>query len=68
MSSIKIVSVSESEGIKILALAEDHFCDLKAIEIAPAKLTKSISAFSNAEGGELYIGVDENKLIYSNSN
>ena len=53
-----------SDGIeteKVLNIAESHFVDLKAIEIKPAKLTRSLSAFANAEGGELFIGVDEHK-------
>jgi len=32
---------------------------MKAIEVAPAKLTRSLSAFANADGGELIVGVDE---------
>lgn len=48
-------------SIRILELEEGHFCELKSIEIKPAKLTKTISAFSNAEGGELFIGIDEHK-------
>lgn len=46
---------------KLLRLAEGHFVDLKAIEITPAKLTRSLSAFANAEGGELFIGISEDK-------
>ncbi len=34
--------------------------DLKAKEVRPAKLTKLLSAFSNADGGELYVGISEN--------
>ncbi len=37
--------------------------DLKAKEIKPSKLTKAISAFANADGGELYIGVAENVTL-----
>ena len=29
-------------------------------DVSPAKLTKSLSGFANAEGGELYVGIDEN--------
>lgn len=36
--------------------------DFKAIEVAPAKLTRSLSAFANAEGGELFVGIDEIKI------
>ncbi len=43
----------------ILAIDEGHFVDLKAIEVTPSKLTKSIAALANADGGELYVGIDE---------
>ena len=46
----------------ILGLEEGHFADLKSVDIAPAKLTKTIAAFANADGGELYLGVDEDKV------
>ncbi len=45
----------------ILSLEEDHFHDLKAKEIKPSKLSESISAFANASGGEVFIGVREEK-------
>jgi ATP-dependent DNA helicase RecG len=61
-TSIPVIEISQAERDKILALHEGHFCDLKAIAIAPAKLTRTISALSNAEGGELYIGVAEDKV------
>lgn len=59
MTAIPILTVTEPECRKIRDLTESHFCDVKAIEIAPSKLTKSLAAFANAEGGELYIGIDE---------
>lgn len=43
----------------VLSLPEGHFHDLKSKLITPAKLTKTISGFANAAGGELYIGIDE---------
>jgi ATP-dependent DNA helicase RecG len=58
---IDVASVSRAEIKRVLALQENHFCDLKAVEISPAKLSQSISAFANADGGELYIGIDENR-------
>jgi ATP-dependent DNA helicase RecG len=61
MSAINIIEITDFEKQKILSLEEGHFCEVKSIEIEPAKLTRTISAFSNAEGGELYIGIDENK-------
>jgi ATP-dependent DNA helicase RecG len=57
--AITIVTITPDERDKILAFSEGHFGDLKAIEIGPAKLTRTIAALSNAEGGEIYVGVAE---------
>ncbi len=57
---IETIEISDDEVRKILSLQENHFSDLKSIDISPAKLTKTISSFSNAEGGELYIGIEDN--------
>ena len=57
--SIEIAQVTDSEANLILTLREDHFADLKAIDVSPAKLTRSMSAFANADGGDLYVGVAE---------
>lgn len=65
--SIPIVEISQVERDKILALRESHFCDLKAVLIKPAKLTRAIAALSNAEGGELYVGIEENKDTRANT-
>jgi ATP-dependent DNA helicase RecG len=46
----------------ITSTNEGHFFDIKSIDISPAKLTKALSAFANADGGELYVGVDEDKI------
>jgi ATP-dependent DNA helicase RecG len=54
-----VAEITSAQREAILKLAEDHFHDLKALAIAPAKLTQTISAFANAAGGELYIGIDE---------
>ena len=62
MQSVDVVEITEDEKETMLKLEENHFCDLKRIEIQPAKLTRSISAFSNAEGGELFIGIDEDEV------
>lgn len=56
---IDSVKISSKEVKKLLNIEESHFCDLKAIEVSPAKLSKAIAAFSNAEGGELFIGIED---------
>lgn len=55
------VAISERERDIILSLEEDHFHDLKAKEIKPSKLSESISAFANAAGGEIFLGIREEK-------
>ncbi|MHB8801066.1 MAG: ATP-binding protein [Thermoanaerobaculia bacterium] len=52
-------AVSAAQRDLILALEEGHFGDLKSIDISPAKLTRTLAAFANADGGELYVGIDE---------
>jgi ATP-dependent DNA helicase RecG len=59
MQAISTFRLTLQESTKILLLEEGHFMDLKSKDVSPAKLTKSLSAFANAEGGELFVGIDE---------
>lgn len=59
MNGIQIIPISDAEVRKTLTIEEGHFVDVKAIEASPSKLAKAIAALSNAEGGELFIGIDE---------
>jgi ATP-dependent DNA helicase RecG len=56
---IQTIKITDEQKEKILLLSENHFNDLKSKDISPASLTKTISAFSNSVGGDLYIGIDE---------
>ncbi|MEH2321228.1 ATP-binding protein [Nostoc sp.] len=60
--SIEVEKINYEQVSQILSSQESHFLDLKSIDIKPAKLTRSISAFANASGGEVYIGIDETKI------
>jgi ATP-dependent DNA helicase RecG len=55
--TIEIISLSQAE--KLIRLEEGQYGDVKAVEARPGKLTEDISAFANADGGELYIGIDQ---------
>lgn len=59
MGAIDVVELAAAEATRVANVEEGHFADVKAIEIAPAKLSRALSAFSNAEGGELFVGIDE---------
>jgi ATP-dependent DNA helicase RecG len=58
---IQIQRISQQQKEKILQFEEGHFLDFKSVEIAPGKLTRHISAFANADGGEIYIGIFEER-------
>lgn len=53
------VTLTSQETDAILAKAEGHFVDFKSKRITPAKLTRSISALGNAEGGEVFVGIED---------
>jgi ATP-dependent DNA helicase RecG len=63
----RVIDISDAERDKILNIPEGHFIDLKDTRIAPAKLTRTIAALSNAEGGEVYIGISENLFTRTRS-
>ena len=59
--AIAEVEIDQDQFKKIIEKGEGHFSDLKSAAISPAKLTQSMSAFANADGGELFVGLDETR-------
>ena len=57
---VETLEISAEQVQRLLARREGHFLDFKAVDIQPGKLTKTLSAFINADGGDLYVGIDEN--------
>lgn len=51
--------LSDTQADTVRTCPESQFIDVKGIAISPSKLTRSISAFANTDGGELYIGIRE---------
>ena len=46
----------------LLQQEEGQRLDFKSRHIAPAKLSQSLAALANTDGGELYIGIEDDKL------
>jgi ATP-dependent DNA helicase RecG len=57
--SITVETIQPEQAEIIEQMGEGQFSDVKAVAIAPAKLSATISAFANADGGDLYVGVIE---------
>jgi ATP-dependent DNA helicase RecG len=48
---IEVVRITGQQAARVIETTEGQFADAKAKEIAPAKLSKTISAFANSDGG-----------------
>jgi len=57
--SYQVQTMTESELIQIFKIEENHFNDFKAKDISGKKFSKSVSAFANASGGDIYLGIRE---------
>jgi ATP-dependent DNA helicase RecG len=57
------IEITGGERDRLLTLEEGHFADLKSTHVPPKKLAKTISAFANAAGGEVYVGIDEDEFF-----
>jgi ATP-dependent DNA helicase RecG len=56
---IAVTEITAEQARLLLSIDEDHFIDLKAVDVSPASITKAASGFGNTSGGEVYVGVDE---------
>ena len=56
-----VYEISNEQANHIVQIEEDFLNDVKSKEIKPAKLSETVSAFANSSGGDIYIGISENK-------
>src|SRR5436190_18769704 len=56
------LEIDEAQASLVSQIEEGQFSDVKSIAISPAKLSHTISAFANTDGGDLYIGISEQLL------
>ena len=62
LTPLSVEAIDEGQADRVAQIEEGQFSDLKARAIAPAKLSNTISAFANSDGGDLYIGLSEEHL------
>jgi ATP-dependent DNA helicase RecG len=62
LSQPNVLSVDEGQADLLAQIEEGQYSEVKAKEISAAKLSHTISAFANTDGGDLYIGVGEQLL------
>jgi ATP-dependent DNA helicase RecG len=63
--SVEFTKVSVQDADKIRLIDEGQYGDIKGLDISPARLTRSISAFANTDGGELWVGISNKERIWS---
>lgn len=54
-------TISAADAMLLSTKQEDHFFDRKAAAIKGARLQKIAVAFANADGGEVYVGIADEK-------
>jgi ATP-dependent DNA helicase RecG len=56
------VEIDEGQAALLTQTEEGQYSEVKSIGISPSKLSHTISAFANTDGGDLYIGISEQML------
>lgn len=59
MAKINKYNISADSVAKIIKTHEGQFSELKAREIKPANMSRTVSAFANSDGGDLFVGILE---------
>lgn len=54
-----VYEIDREQAEQIIHVEEGFLNDVKAKEIKPAKLSETVSAFANAGGGDIYVGISE---------
>jgi ATP-dependent DNA helicase RecG len=60
---MEVHNITAMEVKQLLALKEDHFNDVKSIRIQPSKLQETFVAFANSDGGDLYLGIEDESEV-----
>lgn len=58
---MQVREISKADALALSSQQEGHFYDRKAAQIKGAKLQKIVCAFANADGGDVYVGIADDK-------
>lgn len=56
------IEIDAAQADLLTQIEEGQYSEVKATAVSPAKLSNTISAFANTDGGDLYIGIGEQLL------
>jgi ATP-dependent DNA helicase RecG len=56
---VTLRELTDDEVAALLDKDESHFLDFKSVDVSPQSASKGVSAFANASGGELFVGIDD---------
>jgi len=59
---LEVQLIDESQAEIVTLIGEGQYTEVKGMAVTPGKLTKTLAAFANSDGGDLYIGVTEIQL------
>jgi ATP-dependent DNA helicase RecG len=62
LSQPNALEIDEGQADLLTQIEEGQYSEVKATAISAAKLSHTISAFANTDGGDLYIGIGEQLL------
>ena len=59
MTNKDVIEITKEQRDWILKYDEAQIGDVMARDIGTRRMSKKVSAFANADGGELWVGIDE---------
>lgn len=62
---MQLTKINSNDALGIMKNDESHFLDFKGKQISGRKLQTIVTAFANSDGGEIYVGIEDEKTVVS---